>query len=61
MPCDTTHELDIAPDRALTITRPACSGDTIPVDHVLRLTFDAPVDPSTIEGTVVTTGGASGG
>jgi hypothetical protein len=57
MPCDTTHQLDIAPDRTLTITRPACSGDTIPVDHVLRLTFDAPVDPATITGSVVTSGG----
>ena len=57
MPCDTTHELDIAPDHTLTITRPACGGDTIPVDHVLRLTFDAPLDPATIEGSVVTGGG----
>jgi len=57
MPCDTTHQLDIAPDHTLTITRPACSGDTIPVDHVLRLTFDAPVDLEAIQGSVVTTGG----
>ena len=57
MPCDTTHQLDIAPDHTMTITRPACSGDTIPVDHVLRLTFDAPIDPATIEGSVVTAGG----
>jgi len=54
MPCDTTHTLDIAPDHTLTITRPACSGDTVPVDHVLRLTFDTALDPSTIKGTVVT-------
>lgn len=57
MPCDTTHSLDIAADHSLTITRPACSGDTLPVDHVLRLTFDTPVDPATVRGTVVTTGG----
>ena len=60
-PCDTTHTLDIAPDHALTITRPACSGDAVPADHVLRLTFDAPLDPATIDGTVVTTGSTSGG
>lgn len=54
MPCDTTHTLDIAPDHTLTITRPACSGDTVPVDHVLRLTFDTALDPSTITGTVET-------
>jgi hypothetical protein len=57
MPCDTTHTLDIAPDHTLTITRPACGGDTLPVDHVLRLTFAAPIDPTTVTGTVVTTGG----
>jgi hypothetical protein len=61
MPCDTTHELDIAPDLTLTLTRRQCGGDTIPVDHVLRLTFDAPLDPATIDGTVVTTGAPSGG
>jgi hypothetical protein len=55
-PCDTTHELDIAPDRTLTLTRHACSGDLLPVDHVLRLTFDAPVDPASVGGSVVTIG-----
>ena len=57
MPCDTTHTLDIAPDHTLTITRPSCGGDTLPVDHVLRLTFAAPIDPTSVHGSVVTTGG----
>jgi hypothetical protein len=57
MPCDTTHTLDIAPDHTLTITRPSCGGDTLPVDHVLRLTFAAPIDPATVRGSVVTTVG----
>jgi hypothetical protein len=56
-PCDTTHALDIAPDGTTwTITRPACSGDSVPADHVLRLTFDAPFDPASITGTVLTSG-----
>jgi hypothetical protein len=57
MPCDTTHTLDIAPDHTMTITRPACGGDAIPADHVLRLTFATPIDPASISGTVVTAGG----
>ena len=57
MPCDTTHTLDISPDHTLTITRPSCGGDTLPVDHVVRLTFAAPIDPATVHGSVVTTGG----
>jgi hypothetical protein len=57
MPCDTTHTLDIASDLTLTITRPTCSGDALPVDHVLRLTFNALLDPASFIGTVVTTGG----
>jgi hypothetical protein len=57
MPCDTTHTLDIAPDHSMTITRTACGGDTLPVDHVLRLTFSSPIDPATVTGSVVTTGG----
>ena len=57
MPCDTTHTLDIAPDHTLTITHQNCGGDTLPVDHVLRLTFAAPIDPATVRGSVVTTGG----
>jgi hypothetical protein len=57
-PCDTTHDLTISADgRTFTIDRPACSGDSIPVDHVLRLTFDQPIDPGTITGSVVTIGG----
>jgi hypothetical protein len=57
LPCDTTHTVDIAPDHALTITRQNCGGDTLPVDHVLRLTFDAPIDPASVRGTVVATSG----
>jgi hypothetical protein len=57
MPCDTTHTLDIAPDHTLTITRQNCGGDTLPVDHVLRLTFHAPIDAASIHGSVVSTGG----
>jgi hypothetical protein len=56
-PCDTTHTMDIAPDRTITITRPPCSGDAIPADHVLILTFRTPVDPASVRGSVVTTGG----
>ena len=55
LPCDATHTLDIAPDHTLTITRPACGGDTLPVDRVLRLSFRVPLDPATVTGTVVTT------
>jgi hypothetical protein len=57
MPCDTTHTLDIAPDHTLTITRPSCGGDALPVDHALRLTFAAPIDPASVHGSVVTTAG----
>ena len=57
MPCDTTHDLTIAPDGVtITITRPACSGDTIPVDHVLQLTFDHDIDLTKINPTVQTIG-----
>jgi hypothetical protein len=57
MPCDTTHTLDIAPDHTLTITRPSCSGDTLPVGRVVILRFKAPIDPASVHGSVVTTGG----
>jgi len=57
MPCDTTHTMDIAPDHTITIERPSCGGDTLPVDHVVRLTFAAPIDPATVHGSVVTSGG----
>ena len=42
--CDTSHALVIGADgRTLTMTRPACEGDSLGgVGHVLRLTFDAP-------------------
>ena len=57
MPCDTTHDLTIAPDGVtITITRPACQGDTIPVDHVLQLTFDHDIDLTTVNPTVQTIG-----
>ena len=55
LPCDTTHELTIDPDGlGMTIERPACEGDTLPVDHVLQLTFDGPVDPATVSATIRT-------
>ena len=57
LPCDTTHALEIAPNHSMTITRPSCGGDTLPVDHLLRLTFDAPIDAASVRGSVVTTGG----
>jgi hypothetical protein len=57
MPCDTTHMLDIGLDHTLTVTRENCGGDTLPVDHVVRLTFAAPIDPASVHGSVVTTGG----
>jgi hypothetical protein len=55
-PCDTTHGLTIAPDGVtITITRPACQGDSIPVDHVLQLTFDHDVDLTKVDPTIQTT------
>jgi hypothetical protein len=55
-PCDTTHALTIAPDGVtITITRPACQGDSIPVDHVLQLTFDHDVDLTKVDPTIQTT------
>jgi hypothetical protein len=54
-PCDTVHTLTIAPDgRTMSIERPACSGDSIPVDHVLVLKFKAPVPLDAIRATVHT-------
>lgn len=54
-PCDTTHTLTIAPDGAtITITRPACQGDAVPVDHVLKLTFDHPVEFTKVNPTIRT-------
>ncbi|MEO8571293.1 MAG: hypothetical protein ABI553_06285 [Chloroflexota bacterium] len=58
-PCIATHQLTISADLGtITITRP--DGNTgpsgrvgvcgpIPVDHVLQLIFDHPVDPTTIK------------
>ena len=57
LPCDTSQTLDIAPDHTLTITRRSCGGDTLPVDHVLRLTFESPIDPASVRGSVISSGG----
>ena len=57
-PCDTVHTLTIAPDgRTLSIERPPCSGDSVPVDHVLVLKFKAPVPLEALQATVHTVGG----
>lgn len=54
-PCDTTHALAIAPDGVtITIKRPACQGDAVPVDHVLKLTFDHPVEFTKVNPTIQT-------
>jgi hypothetical protein len=54
-PCDTTHTLTIAPDGVtIAITRPACQGDALPVDHVLKLTFDHPVEFTRVNPTIQT-------
>lgn len=54
-PCDTTHTLTIAPDGVtIAITRPACQGDSIPVDHVLKLTFDHTVEFTKVNPTIQT-------
>ena len=57
LPCDTTHQLTIDPDGlTMTIERPACQGDAMGVDHVLVLTFDRPIDSTTVNATIRTTG-----
>lgn len=57
LPCDTTHRLTIESDGVtMTIERPACQGDALGVDHVLRLTFDHPVDQALIHATIRTVG-----
>ncbi|MGH2474313.1 MAG: hypothetical protein ACRDIL_03540 [Candidatus Limnocylindrales bacterium] len=54
-PCDTTHTLAIASDgRSMVLTRPACSGDTIPRDLQLRLRFDGPVSAADVDATLET-------
>ena len=56
-PCDTVHTLTIAPDgRTMSIERPACSGDSVPVDHVLVLKFKTPVPLDAVRATVHTVG-----
>ena len=56
-PCDTSHALVIGADgRTLSMTRPACSGDSLGgVGHVLRLTFDAPAPAADFVSTLTTT------
>jgi len=56
-PCDTSHALVIgAEGRTLSMTRPACSGDSLGgVGHVLRLTFDAPAAAADFAATLETT------
>jgi hypothetical protein len=55
-PCDTAHRLEVAPDgRTMALTRPPCDGDSTPVDHVLRLTFDPAMDPGDVTITLSTT------
>ncbi len=57
LPCNTTHQLTIAPDGlGMSIERPACQGDAMGIDHVLVLTFDRPVDAATVDATIRTTG-----
>lgn len=57
LPCDTTHLLTIEPDGlTMMIERPACQGDAMGVSHALELTFDHPVDPTTVSVTIRTTG-----
>ena len=54
-PCDTTHTLEIDADgRSATLSRPSCSGDAIPRDLQLRLTFAEQVDPTSFEVSLVT-------
>lgn len=56
MPCDTTHRLVIGPDGlTMVLSRPTCSGDTIPRDLQLRLRFLEPVSPSDVRATIETT------
>jgi hypothetical protein len=54
-PCDTTHQLAIAPDgQTMVLSRPACSGDSIARDLQLRLRFLEPVSPSDVRTTLET-------
>jgi hypothetical protein len=54
-PCDTTHAMTISADgRDIAIQRSACSGDAIPVDHVLELTFDHTIDLTSLSTTITT-------
>ncbi|HET7029477.1 MAG TPA: hypothetical protein VFI34_03120 [Candidatus Limnocylindrales bacterium] len=51
--CETTGGVlvDVA-DKIVTITRESCSGDTLPLDRVLRLRFAGPVQPAAWHGFV---------
>jgi hypothetical protein len=56
-PCDTSQTLNIGQDaRTFAIERPACSGDLLPLDRVLRLTFDGPVSAASVTATITTVG-----
>ena len=57
LPCDTTHQMTIAPDGVtITIDRPTCQGDAMAVDHVLLLTFDHAVDVTKVNPSLRTIG-----
>jgi hypothetical protein len=56
-PCDTSHTLNISQDaRTFAIERPACSGDLLPLDRVLRLRFDRPIAAASVNATITTVG-----
>jgi hypothetical protein len=56
-PCDTSHTLNISQDaRTFAIERPACSGDLLPLDRILRLTFDRPIAAASVTATITTVG-----
>jgi hypothetical protein len=55
LPCETGHQLVIAPDGlTMTLFRTTCEGDTFPRDLVLVLTFAGPVDPADLAVTLET-------
>jgi hypothetical protein len=57
-PCDTRHDLTIAPDgRTMTVSRAACQGDSLGIARVLVVRFDGPVPASEVVATLQTSGG----
>ena len=57
-PCDTRHDLTIASDgRTMTISRPACQGDSLAIARVLVVRFDGPLPASEVVATLQTSGG----